>query len=426
VEILSVEFLTALLAIVVIDLVLAGDNAIVIALASRSLPRHLQRQAVLWGAVGAIAVRSAMTLVVVRLLNIPGLLFIGGALLIWIAYRLLLQENGNGNGNGNVDKVKPAASFWGAIQTIVVADMVMGLDNVLAVAGAAQGSYLLVVLGLLISVPIVVWGSTLMLRWVERYPGIVYLGAAVLAWTAAKMITSEPYLKSVFAANGAAAVLLYLATIGGVLWAGFVKNHHRLESRITARLALLAGQLEAQHKPVVATKGENAMVRILVPVDGSPNTPHAARHVIKEFMKHPAMEVHLLNVQAPFSRHIAHFVSKKNRDAYHRDEAEKVLRPVRQMLDKFHVPYTAHIEVGNKAEVITDAARRLRCDSIVMSTARKNSLSRMLGASVVNQVLELSTVKVELIAGDEVSRLERYGLPAGVGAALALFYLALE
>jgi YjbE family integral membrane protein len=421
-EILSVEFLTALFAIVVIDLVLAGDNAIVIALASRSLPQHLRRRAIIWGAVGAIAMRGAMTLVVVWLLNVPGLLFMGGALLLWIAYRLLLQENGEGNG----DKIRPAVSFWGAIKTIVVADVVMGLDNVLAVAGAAQGSYLLVVLGLLISVPIVVWGSTIMLRWVERYPGIVYVGAGVLAWTAAKMITSEPYLKDAFAANGAAAALLYLAAIGGVLWAGFVKNHHRIESRITERLALLARQLEAERNPVVTTEGENAMLSILVPVDGSPNTQHAVRHIIKEFTKYPAMEVHLLNVQTPFSRHIAQFVSKKSRDAYHRDEAEKVLRPVRQMLEKFHVPYTAHTEVGSKAAVITDAARRLRCDSIVMSTARKNSLSRMLGASVVNQVLESATVKVELIAGDEVSRLERYGLPAGVGAALALFYLAIE
>jgi YjbE family integral membrane protein len=421
-EILSVEFLTALFAIVVIDLVLAGDNAIVIALASRSLPQHLRRRAIIWGAVGAIAMRGAMTLVVVWLLNVPGLLFMGGALLLWIAYRLLLQENGEGNG----DKIRPAVSFWGAIKTIVVADVVMGLDNVLAVAGAAQGSYLLVVLGLLISVPIVVWGSTIMLRWVERYPGIVYVGAGVLAWTAAKMITSEPYLKDAFAANGAAAALLYLAAIGGVLWAGFVKNHHRIESRITERLALLARQLEAERNPVVTTEGENAMLSILVPVDGSPNTQHAVRHIIKEFTKYPAMEVHLLNVQAPFSRHIAQFVSKKSRDAYHRDEAEKVLRPVRQMLEKFHVPYTSHTEVGSKAAVITDAARRLRCDSIVMSTARKNSLSRMLGASVVNQVLESATVKVELIAGDEVSRLERYGLPAGVGAALALFYLAIE
>ena len=132
-EILSFEFLTALLAIVVIDLVLAGDNAIVIALAARGLPPHLQKQAVVWGTVGAIAVRSAMTLVVVWLLKIPGLLLVGGALLIWIAYRLLLPENGD---NGGHDGPAPAAGLWGALRTIVVADMVMGLDNVLAVAAS--------------------------------------------------------------------------------------------------------------------------------------------------------------------------------------------------------------------------------------------------------------------------------------------------
>ena len=423
-EILSIEFLTALLAIVAIDLVLAGDNAIVIALASRSLPRHLQKQAIVWGAVGAIMVRSAMTLVVVWLLKIPGLLFIGGALLIWIAYRLLLPENGEGEGG----KVKTAVGFWGAIQTIVVADMVMGLDNVLAVAGAAQGSYLLVVLGLLISVPIVVWGSTIMLRWVERYPGIVYFGAAVLAWTAAKMMTSEPYLKDVFAANGAAATLAYLAAIGGVLWAGFVKNHRKLESRITARLAVLARQIEAERNPAgntfVTTQGEDAMLRVLVPVDGSRNSEYALRHVVNEFMKNSKMEIHLLNVQPPFSRHIAQFIGRKARDTFHHDEAEKALRPVRQLVEKFGVPYSAHVKVGRKASTIVDEAQRLRCDRIVMSTARKNSLTRMLEDSTTNKVLELTSVPVEVIAGEAISKLERYGLPTGLGGALALLIAA--
>ena len=423
-EILSIEFLTALLAIVAIDLVLAGDNAIVIALASRSLPRHLQKQAIVWGAVGAIMVRSAMTLVVVWLLKIPGLLFIGGALLIWIAYRLLLPENGEGEGG----KVKTAVGFWGAIQTIVVADMVMGLDNVLAVAGAAQGSYLLVVLGLLISVPIVVWGSTIMLRWVERYPGIVYFGAAVLAWTAAKMMTSEPYLKDVFAANGAAATLAYLAAIGGVLWAGFVKNHRKLESRITARLAVLARQIEAERNPAgntfVTTQGEDAMLRVLVPVDGSRNSEYALRHVVNEFMKNSKMEIHLLNVQPPFSRHIAQFIGRKARDTFHHDEAEKALRPARQLVEKFGVPYSAHVKVGRKASTIVDEAQRLRCDRIVMSTARKNSLTRMLEDSTTNKVLEQTSVPVEVIAGESVSKLERYGLPTGLAAALALLIAA--
>jgi len=424
VEILSVEFLTALLAIVVIDLVLAGDNAIVIALASRSLPHHLQKQAIVWGAVGAIVVRSAMTLVVVWLLKIPGLLLVGGALLLWIAYRLLLPENGNGEGS----KVNSAVSLRGAIQTIVVADMVMGLDNVLAVAGAAQGSYLLVVLGLLISVPIVVWGSTIMLRWVERYPGIVYFGAGVLAWTAAKMIASEPYLKDAFAANGAATALLYLTAVGGVLWAGFVKNHRRLESRISARLTVLARQIEAErnpeHNPFVATQGEDAMLRVLVPVDGSRNSEYALRHVVNEFSKNPAMEIHLLNVQPPFSRHISQFIGRKTRDSFHHDEAEKALRPARQLIEKFGVPYSVHIKVGNKADMIVDEARRLSCQRIVMSTARKNSLTRMLEDSTTNKVLEKTSVPVEVIAGESVSKLERYGLPSGLAAALALLVAA--
>ena len=130
-EIFSMDFLAALAAIVVIDLVLAGDNAIVIALAARNLPPHLRKRAIVWGTVGAVAVRSLMTMAVVWLLRIPGLLMAGGALLVWIAYKLLRPADGNAG-----EDAKPADSFWAALRTIVVADLVMGLDNVLAVAGA--------------------------------------------------------------------------------------------------------------------------------------------------------------------------------------------------------------------------------------------------------------------------------------------------
>ncbi len=420
-EFLSTDFLAALGAIIVIDLVLAGDNAIVIALAARNVPRHLQKQAILWGTVGAIVVRTSMTLIVVWLLKIPGLLFVGGALLIWIAYRLLLPEEAE----SDAAKFNAVNNFWGAIRTVVIADTIMGLDNVLAVAGAAHGSFLLVILGLMISIPIVIWGSTLLLRFVERYPAFVYVGAGVLAWTAAKMITAEPHLKDSFAAYKSTVPLLYVVTVAGVLWAGFVKNHHKLESRISARLAGFARQQVTGAPALNPTEGESAMLKVLIPTDGSPNSQHAVRHVIREFIKNPAMEVHLLNVQAPFSKHIAQFVAKKNRDAHHREEAEKALRPIRQMLDSFGVPHMVHIEVGSKAEVIAGAARRLRCDHIVMSTARKNSLTRMLEASVTNRVLELTTVPVEVIAGDEVSKLERYGIPA-VGAALILLLFAAD
>ena len=227
----TTDFLSALLAIIVIDLVLAGDNAIVIALAARALPAPLQKRAIVWGAVGMLGVRSLMTVIVVWLLKIPGLLLAGGALLVWIAYRLLLPDSGEG------ELHQPTATtFWSAMRTIVIADAVMGLDNVLAVAGAAHGSYLLVVTGLLISVPIVVWGSTLVLKVVDRFPGVVYLGAGVLVLTAAKMITGEALVKPAFDAWPLLAGVLYLM-IPLVLWAGFVKNHRKLESRIHARLA---------------------------------------------------------------------------------------------------------------------------------------------------------------------------------------------
>lgn len=213
-EFLSPAWFSALLAIVLIDLVLAGDNAIVIALAARNLPDHLRKRAVLWGTVGAIVVRAAMTLVVVRLLKVPGLMLVGGLGLIWIAYQLLVPSEGaEGHGSG-------VSSFWAAMKTIVVADALMGVDNVLGVAGAAHGSFDLVVVGLLLSVPIMVWGSSLVLKLIDRYPAITYIGAGVLAFTAAKMIVSEPLLDAVFDPHFAARLALYAALVVGVLMAG--------------------------------------------------------------------------------------------------------------------------------------------------------------------------------------------------------------
>jgi YjbE family integral membrane protein len=191
-ELFSSTWWSALLAIILIDLVLAGDNAIVIALAARKLPPALQKKAIWFGTVGAIAVRSALTVVVVWLLKIPGLMLLGGLGLLWIACKLILDT-----GEDKEHDIR-VTSFWGAMKTIIVADALMGIDNVLGVAGAAQGSFDLVVIGLLISVPIVVFGSTLVLKMVERWPVIINIGAAVLAFTAAKMITDEKLLDPIF------------------------------------------------------------------------------------------------------------------------------------------------------------------------------------------------------------------------------------
>ena len=226
------EFWAALAAIIVIDLVLAGDNAIVIALAARNLPREHQRRAVLWGTAGAVIVRASLTAAALWLLKVPGLMLAGGVLLVWIAYRLL---TGADDGDGREARLAPVAGFWAAIRTIVVADAVMGLDNVVAVAGAAQGSVLLVVLGLVISVPIVVWGSTLILGLIERFPGILYAGGAVLAWTGAKMIAAEPLMSGLLAHRPYAAAALYVAAIGGVLGLAWLRNQPRAAVGLTER-----------------------------------------------------------------------------------------------------------------------------------------------------------------------------------------------
>ena len=183
----------ALLTIIMIDLVLAGDNALVIGLAARNVPPQLQKRVIIWGTAGAIAIRIAFTLGIVWLLKIPGLMLAGGLLLLPVAYKLM-----NPSHDGHDEHGAASNSFWGAMKTIIVADALMGVDNVLGVAGAANGNFLLVVLGLLISVPIMVWGSTLVLKLVDKHPSIITIGAGVLIWTATQMILDEkllaPYL----------------------------------------------------------------------------------------------------------------------------------------------------------------------------------------------------------------------------------------
>jgi P-type Ca2+ transporter type 2C len=188
-----------------------------------------------------------------------------------------------------------------------------------------------------------------------------------------------------------------------------------------AREAVVA----AQSLPPVpnAASGGN-MLKVLIPVHGSRNCEFAVRHAVRRFMNNTAMEIHLLNVQSPLSSYITRFVSRKNVHDYHHDEAQKALRPSRQLLDSFGIPYAVHIEIGERAECITATAHRLRCDEIVLSSARKNSLTRLVQNSTTNRVLELTSVPVEVIAGDAVSRWERYGIPAGIGTIIALLLAA--
>lgn len=224
-ELFSPAWFSALGAIILIDLVLAGDNALVIGLAARNVPPAMQKKVVLWGTIGAIAIRAALTAVVVYLLEIPGFLVIGGVALIYIGWKLT-QDNSGGH------EIQSATSVRGAVQTIIVADAVMGVDNVLAVGGAAHGSMLLVLIGLAVSVPIVVWGSTLVLRLVERFPAIIWLGAGVLGWTAVKMILTEPLLASWLANHSPARLALQIVIVGGLvavpLWRSLLPRHRAL------------------------------------------------------------------------------------------------------------------------------------------------------------------------------------------------------
>ena len=186
-EVLSFEFLWALLAIILIDVVLGGENALVIAMASKQLPEHLRKRAMIWGTFGAVAVRFMCVAALTYLLMIPGLRIVGGLLLIWIAWKLTSSNNDHKD-------IKASTTFWGAMGTIVIADAVMGLDNALGIAGAAGGNWLLIIFGLLISVPIILFGSTVISRIIDRYPNTIYIGAFVLYYVAVNMIVHEPFI----------------------------------------------------------------------------------------------------------------------------------------------------------------------------------------------------------------------------------------
>lgn len=213
-DILSLEFLTSLLLIVGIDLVLAGDNAIVVALAAARLPQHQRKRAILYGTLGAVAIRAVATLAVVWLLKVPGLHLAGGVLLVWIAYSLLKDR-------GADKKIEAKDSLGAAIRTIIMADALMGLDNVLAIGGAASGNYLLVIAGLLISVPLIMGGSALFLKLVDRYLWITYAGSGILAFTAGKMIFTEHFVMSGIAAFYWIKWPVIACIAGGVVYTGW-------------------------------------------------------------------------------------------------------------------------------------------------------------------------------------------------------------
>lgn len=192
---ISTEFWIALLQIIMINIVLSGDNAVVIALASRSLPPSQQKKAIIFGSVGAIVMRLGLTFFAVMLLNQPYLKLVGAALLLWIGVGLL--KGGDDEGD-----LKAHSNLAGAIKTIIVADLVMSLDNVIGVAAAAKGNVTLLVAGLVISIPLIIYGSSIILKLMTRFPMIITFGAALLGWVAGEMAVSDPAVTGWMSGHG--------------------------------------------------------------------------------------------------------------------------------------------------------------------------------------------------------------------------------
>ena len=233
------QFWVGLGQIILINIVLSGDNAVVIALAARSLPPRQQKLAVFWGAGAAVLMRIVLTVVAVELLRYPYLKLVGALLLFWIAVKLLMPEDGGG------DDVESSDNLWAAIKTILIADLVMSLDNVIAVAAAAKGSLLLLILGLAISIPLVVFGATILMKLMERWPIIITIGAGLLGWVAGEMMVTDPSIKDWV--DVSAAYLHWVAPATGVVFVVVVGKW-------------LAARAEAAHRGVVDLAAEQGKV----------------------------------------------------------------------------------------------------------------------------------------------------------------------
>ncbi len=234
---MNIDFWVALMQIMLVNIVLSGDNAVVIALAARNLPSKHQKLAILWGSGGAIVLRILLTIVAVALLRISFLQLGGALLLVWIAIKLLTEEDeveGHHHAHDNL---------FGAVKTILIADVVMSLDNTLAIAGVAKGDWMLLITGLTLSIPLIVFGSTLIMKLMDRFPVIVYIGAGLIAWTAGEMIVGDksmrPYLPHLFHGTPYLALVLTAGVIGYSWW--YNQKKHR-----TAHDVLLADEHAAE------------------------------------------------------------------------------------------------------------------------------------------------------------------------------------
>ena len=377
----SPEFWIALLQIIGVNIVLSGDNAVVIALAARGLPPQQQMRAVAWGSGAAVAMRIVLTIVAVELLRLHYLKLAGALLLLWIAVQLLIPRESEGHGSAS-------SSLGSAIKTILIADLVMSLDNVIAVAAAAKGNMVLLIVGLAISIPLVVFASRLLLTLMDRFPAIITLGAALLGWVAGEMAITDPATTEWVDAQ--AAFLHYVGPAAGAI--GVVLVGKGLASR-AARAARKALPVAVAHAP-------GRLQRVLLAVDGSEGAARAVRHLIalrQNLRKPRTLDVHLINVQRPVSGDVATFVAGAQLDDYYRERSENALAPARALLAAAGLPAHEHRRVGNPGATIAEVAQADDCDLIVMGTRGLGSYTGALLGSVARGTAEHAAVPVMLV-----------------------------
>lgn len=382
----SPDFWIALMQIIGVNIVLSGDNAVVIALAARGLPPVQQKRAVAWGSGAAVVMRILLTIVAVELLRLPYLKLIGAALLLWIAVQLLLPEDDEG-GHGTA-----VTSMSAAIKTILLADLVMSLDNVIGVAAAAKGNTLLLVIGLAISIPLVVFASRLLLVLMERFPIIITIGAALLGWVAGDMAVSDPIVKPWV--DSQAAFLHWFAPTAGAI--GVVLVGRWLATRRTATNAERAA---AKPRPEVIVTPPG-LQRVLLAVDGSEGALKAVHHVIglrDDLRKPETLDVHLLSVQRPLSGDVNRFLSGQTLDDYHREQCDAAQAPARAALDAAGIAHKDHWRIGEPGPTIAEVAREQAVDMVVVGARGLGASTAALIGSVAQSAIESSAVPVLVV-----------------------------
>jgi YjbE family integral membrane protein len=393
-EFMTPAFWLAVGQIIMIDILLGGDNAVVIALACRRLPPKQRTQGILWGTAGAIGLRIILIFFALTLLAIPFLKLVGALLLIWIGVKLLLPEHDEGHTN-----IEGSDKLWGAVKTVIVADLVMSVDNVIAIAGAAESSgsdhgMALVIFGVLVSIPIIVWGSQLVIKLMDRFPVIITAGGMLLGWIAGTMAVGDPAVANPDQWQWVPKLpqtdtLKYGAGVAGAL------------------LVLGLGKWLASRKdkPVPAaaaavTAPTGRMRRILLAVDGSEPSTRAVQHVLamrQEFSDPAAVEIKLLNVQYPVPGDVSSFVAKDTLQDYHRERADEAMAGARDALRAASLPFKDLQRVGSPGQTIAEVAQAEQCDLIVMGTRGQGKAGSALLGSVAQGTLEHSTVPVLLV-----------------------------